>query len=81
MKRVIFSVICTATYSSELEIPNDIEISTMDDLVQYINDNLDDAPVRDLEWMSDLDHDAVIMEDIFDLQDENDNSILDTLED
>lgn len=64
MAMVKFNVGCTAIYKSELEIPDEIK-DDMKSVLAYIHDHLDECPVNEIEWVSDLKPgDAVMMEDI-----------------
>lgn len=61
----VFNVVCTATYKAELEIP--IELVNTDDnekIAEFIRDNLDEVPVGELEWLSDLEESAITADDI-----------------
>ena len=61
-RKAYFSVSCTATYQSELKIPDSVKEG---EELSYIRDHLSDCNVEDLEWLNDLDpEDAVTEEDI-----------------
>ena len=62
--RVDFTVACTATYKGSLTIPRNIK-NNDEKILEFIRKNLDNVPVKDLEWLSDIDpKDAVTKEDI-----------------
>ena len=62
MRTVEFNVTCTATYHSEMEIPDSIPEG---DMLEYIREHLSTCQIYDLQWLSDLDPvDAVTEDDI-----------------
>ncbi len=64
MAQVDFSVMCTALYESSLEVPNEIA-KDREKTLQYIREHLSEAPVADVEWLSDIEpENAVTAEDI-----------------
>lgn len=65
MKIVKFSVVCTAIYESELELPDDVDTNDQEEVLGFIRDSLSDVPVGEMNWLEDLDPDeAVTLEDI-----------------
>lgn len=67
-----FTVACTAVYTSELEIPEEIK-NNRELIIEYIRDNLDKANVNELTWLNDFDpEDAVTDEDILYIYNEDD---------
>ncbi len=72
MKKVKFTVMCNAIYQSELELPDGIDATNNDAVLEYIRDNLSDAPVNEIEWLSDLEDtdSAVTKEDIKSIEEE-----------
>ena len=71
MKKVKFTVMCNATYQSELELPEDIDSTDSEAVLEYVRENLSDAPVKELEWLSDLEdsESSVTAEDIRSIED------------
>lgn len=64
MKTVKFDVVCTAMYTSSLDIPDAIA-EDEEKVLKYIRTHLDECSVNDLDWIEDLDpEEAVTMEDI-----------------
>lgn len=62
MRTVEFNVTCTASYHSEMEIPDSIPKG---DELEYIREHLPTCQIYDLQWLSDLDPvDAVTEDDI-----------------
>lgn len=62
MRKVYFNVTCTASYHSEMEIPDTVPKGKE---LEYIRDNLHTCSIYDLEWLADLDpDDAVTADDI-----------------
>lgn len=62
MRTVEFNVTCTASYHSEMEIPDSIPKG---DELEYIREHLSTCQIYDLQWLSDLDPvDAVTEDDI-----------------
>ena len=62
MRTVEFNVTCTASYHSEMEIPDSIPEG---DVLEYIREHLSTCQIYDLQWLSDLDPvDAVTEDDI-----------------
>ena len=72
MKKVKFTVMCNAIYKSELELPDGIDATNKDAVLEYIRNNLSDAPVNEIEWLSDLEDtdSAVTKEDIRSIEEE-----------
>lgn len=60
MAKYQFTVMCNAIYHSELELPDDVKD---EDVLHYIHDHLDDAPVNELEWLGDIDPDTAVTEE------------------
>lgn len=64
-----FTVACTAVYHSSIKVPGSLK-GNHEEILKYVQSHLDEAPVNDLEWISDLEpEDAVMMEDIKDFGD------------
>ena len=62
MRIVEFNVTCTASYHSEMEIPDSIPKGNE---LEYIREHLPTCQIYDLQWLSDLDPvDAVTEDDI-----------------
>lgn len=68
-RKVVFNVSCMATYKSELELPEDMDIKDEDELVYFINNNIMDARVGKLDWVAD--NDEVTISDIIGIRNEN----------
>lgn len=63
---VKFTVMCNAIYRGSLTIPDNIP-KTKEDYLKYIQDNLGEVSVQDLEWLEDISpENAVTMEDVRD---------------
>lgn len=70
MKKVYFSVTCTACYHGEIEVDSNL---TIEEILTTIHNQLDEIPVVDLEWVSDwCPEDAVTKEDIYNIIEEGD---------
>lgn len=66
MKKVKFSVACTAVYRSELTVDGNL---TDEEILEEIHNRLEEAPIEDLQWISDWEpEEAVRMEDIFEVK-------------
>ena len=62
MRTVEFNVTCTASYHSEMEIPDSIPKGNE---LEYIREHLPTCQIYDLQWLSDLDPvDAITKDDI-----------------
>lgn len=66
-KEIIFNVCCSGVYQTHLivddDFVNETDINKMSDeefykVLKFVNDNLDDAPLDDIEWIADIDVDA-----------------------
>ena len=69
---VPFTVCCSALYDSSLEVPISLK-GKPEQILAYIQEHLDAAPVQDLEWLSDLEPEsAVTLEDIKSFGEEDD---------
>lgn len=69
MRTAKFNVCCTATYYSELQIPDTIPKGKE---LEYIREHLGECTVYDLEWLADLNpEDAVTQDDIKDIYEED----------
>lgn len=63
MKKIIFNVFCSGVYQSELEVEDDFcgdNIEEMDSdeiecIRRYVCQNLDLAPLGEIEWIADID--------------------------
>lgn len=53
MKRICLTVYCQASYTTSIEVPNDVEKE--EDAVQYAKDHMDQLPLGLLEYISDSD--------------------------
>ena len=68
-KEVNFSVMCHATYQSKMTVPDEY-CESRESILEYIRENLADAPVLEIEYLSDIDADAAVTdEDIYSIQD------------
>lgn len=66
MTKVKFSVACNAIYYSELEVEDEL---SKEEILDEIHCRLNEAPIKELDWLSDLDpEDAVTMEDIISIE-------------
>lgn len=62
MKKVKFSVMCNAVYYGEIEVEDNADD---DEILWEARNSINDIPVKDLEWIGDLDLEtAITMEDI-----------------
>jgi len=66
-KEIVFNVFCSGVYETHLIVDDDfvseIDIDKMSDaefhkVLEYVNDNLEDAPVSEIDWIADIDVDA-----------------------
>lgn len=60
MRTVNFTVACNAYYDSKLQIPDSVPD---DKVLDYIRDHLDECPVCELTFVSDLEPEAAVTED------------------
>ena len=68
-KKVNFSVMCHAIYQSEMAIPDEY-CESRESILEYIRENLDDAPILEIEYLSDIDAEAAVTdEDIYSIKD------------
>lgn len=68
-KKVNFSVMCHAVYQSEMTIPDEY-CESRESILEYIRENLDDAPILEIEYLSDIDAEAAVTdEDIYSIKD------------
>ena len=64
-KSVTFTVGCMALYKGSMDVPANL---TQEEVLSHIREHLNDIPVNDLEWLSDLaPEEAVTMEDIYNI--------------
>lgn len=64
--KVRFYTACYAGYESQLEIDESRhDVSSKQKILEYILDHLDDAPVSNLEWLSDCDTEPVDINTIY----------------
>lgn len=67
MRKVKFNVCCMAMYQGELEVSDNL---TKEDILEEIHNNLENVPVKHLEWVNDLSpEDAVTINDIYSIED------------
>lgn len=68
MAKVKFTAGCIASYYSELEIPDSIKDNKYE-VLDYIREYIDDAPVIDLEFLNDFEGDeSVEYDDIISIE-------------
>lgn len=59
--KIKFSVQCMALYKGEIALPE--EVQTKEDALAYVRAHLDDVPVADLEWLSDIEPEQAVTEE------------------
>ena len=71
MKRVEFTVKCSAVYQSRHDIPDECATDE-ESILECLRDRIGEAPILDISWLDDLEPcDAITQEDIISIYDVN----------
>lgn len=52
MKRLNVTVTCMAVYCSGIDVPDEM---TLEEAIEYAKKHIDEIPIGELEWISDID--------------------------
>lgn len=74
MKEVSFNVYCNAVYHAVLPVDdcmvedcNNVTKDELENIINYINDNLGEVSVTDLEWLEDFDVEEYDIDEVYEI--------------